>query len=467
MTPSTITVRLAGLKNFLVDSNIAWRDRAIVIITALSFALSIIIKERGAIIALLLLPLLFFYPYGAAGWRVIIARWRSPAYLIFYGFLAVLLLSLVVNFFMGTVIARSLFIHAIFIHGIWVLGRVLLLMLVAAPLLWLWQTKPLLRTITLDLIAALSLGVMVLLIIAIETNHLTRLHFRNDQYSENVAILFLLLFPLMMAKNRLAWLCLPLIILLHAPFMTVGGWAIGYGTARLWTLALLIMPLIFFFTPWWQGWSRRARIFLFILLVILYIFTIGFLLVSGLIFHPTAEHPSLLLTLIEKIGYDSHSISERLKIWHFVGYYVAQDSWGAWLGHGMNIMRYLPAVDNNFSTHILGLIPFQADAQEFVYIEQPHFVWIELLLDGGVLALLLLLGFFAALLWLLMVNQPRHPATRASFAFFITFLLCFILTNSIYAFWQYFMGTIALLLLWSNTTPTAQKIKTTSKGVKT
>ena len=443
------------IKFFFTKRAIPWQDKAIALVTALSFSLAIILKERGALLGVLFIPLLLFYPYSARDKKNIIKQYASPLYLLFYALLAVFAFSILWGGNHNTIMPHDDYRRVIFYHGWWVVGRLLLLAAIVAPLLWFFNAKPMARDATMQLLMMVGIGTMLLIIVLTQLgliNNGARNVFRNDQYSQNVAILFLLILPLVFKKNMLAWLCLPLIFLLHLPMMTISGFVVGYGTARLWTVAIFMGGAMYLLLPWLLSWKKNSRIFLWGLLLLGYLLVIITLLASGLIFKPNDPYNHPLLQFLKSIDIDGHSIKERFKFWHFISYYILQHPW---VGYGLNITRYLPTLSNDFMTTIFS-IPYHAIKGECFLmngwceaLNQPHYIWIEILLDAGVLAPLLLFSFFAVGWWQLMVKHNRHPATRGALAFFTACAFCFILTNSFYAFWQTYMMAVAMVLLLS------------------
>ncbi len=450
----------SDIRNFFASRKILWQDKAIATIVALSFSLSIMLKERGSLLGLLLVPLLLFYPYGSGDKKSIVKQFTSPLYLVFYAWLAVFACSLFWGMWHNNMMSPADYRHDIFIHGWFVIGRFCLLVILLAPLWWFFNRQPLTRHITIDLIALISFCVMLTMVILIEAGYLTRIWFRNDQYSENVALLFLLLLPGLIRKNVVAWLCLPLIGLLHVPLMEWRGHLFGYGTARLWTMAIFMGLFIYVLSPLWQGLTKKWRLLFWLAIVGGYAALIIILLGSGLIYKTNDPFNHPFLSFLSSLGFDVDSLKERFKFWHFIFYYIIDQPF---LGHGININRYLPTLTADYHTVIFSFLPYDAVKGECFLINgcealnQPHFVWIELLLDAGIFSPLLLFILFAMVLWYLMIQKNNQPFTRGAFCFFVSFAFCFILTNSIYAFWQFYMAAMAMLLLLTQSASNTNK----------
>ncbi|MGI9461727.1 MAG: O-antigen ligase family protein [Alphaproteobacteria bacterium] len=438
------------LKNFFVDKKIIWQDKAIAVIVALSFALSIILKERGALFGLFLIPILLSYPYSIADKKIILKNLLSPIYLGFYLLLAIFAFAISWGLFHNDMISTEKYFDKIFLHGWFVIGRFLLLAIVLSVLWWFFRQKPSAVYVTIGLTALIALLVMIALVVMIEMNVLGRHWFRNDQYSQNVAILFLLLLPFLFYKNILVWLCLPFIFLLHLPVMEIDGWIVGYGTARLWTIGIFMGIILYLLLPIIKHFSKYQRVMLWAGIGLVYLFMIAMFLLGGLFYKPDDPFNHPLLSLVKFIGFDPTSIKERFKFWHFIFYYIIENPL---TGYGLNINRHLLTLDSDYSTMIFSLIPYHAIKGECFYINgcaalnQPHFIWIELLLDAGILAPMVLFGLFSMVLWYLLVSNQRPYFYRGAMTFFITFAFCFILTNSFYAFWQNYIGGIAMVLL--------------------
>ena len=448
----------ADLKDFFTKQDSPWQDKAIAIVVALSFSLSIVLKERGSLLGLLLVPLLLLYPYGAQGKKEIVKFFLTPPYLLFFGLLATLGFSLLWGIGHNNILPAGDYRRDIFYHGWWVIGRWWLLAMVLSPLWWFFTAKPAARGATLTLlmvVAWLTMTTIVLLVEMNMINHGNRDGFRNDQYSENVAILFLLILPLVFKKNMLAWLCLPLIFLLHLPVLTIGPMVVGYGTARLWTIALFMGTAIYLLLPWVFGLSKKIRIILWAMLLAGYLALVLGLLLAALVYDHNDPYNHPLLQFLTDISVNANSIKERLKFWHFIIYYIIDNPL---VGYGLNSNRYLPTLAVDFSTNIFS-IPYHAIKGECFLIgggceplNQPHYIWIELLLDAGLLAPLMLFLFFALAWWRLLVVGIHESGARAGLMFFTTCAFCFIITNSVYAFWQSYMMAMAMVLLLSTTT---------------
>lgn len=463
MTPATIKLvtslssSLGQIKKFFTAKNILWQDKAIAVVTALSFSLAIMLKERGVLVGLLLVPLLLFYPYSARDKKNILQQFSSPLYLLLYALVAVFGFSLFWGLAHNTIMPAADYRQAIFYHGWFVLGRTLLLAAIVPSLLWFFKNKPVARDVTLDLLMLVAVLVMLTIVVLVELqliNNGERQGLRSSQYSQNAAILFLLILPLLFKKNGMAWLCLPLVLLLHLRMTTIGGVVVGYTVSRAWTLAMVIGVAIYLLIPRLITLSRNRRIMLWGALVMVYFLYIVGLWLSGVIYDTSDPYNHPLLHFLKSLGFDGNSMKERLKFWHFIDYYIFQHPF---VGYGININRYLLTLTSDFSTNILG-VPYHAIAGECFLINgfcealnQPHYIWIEILLDAGLLAPLLLFAFFARGWWQLLVQHNNHPSARAAFTFFTACVFCFIITNSFYAFWQMYMMVMGMLLLLSQT----------------